>query len=277
MAPVCARLSGCTRGSAGRSDVGGHSTQTIGRRLLTAVLAFFVMPIPLPASAADTRELAQNILEKADLIRFPREGFQVDVGITSRAPGQSDEVRKYRILSKGNENTVVMITEPAAERGQIMLMKGRDLWVFLPSVSQPVRLSLAQRLTGQVANGDLARSNFTGDYTPRLVRTDTIDGQRYHVLELDAVDRGVTYHKVLYWVKESSFRPYRAEFYALSGRLLKVCRYENYRSVLGVMRPTRLVMEDATRKGEESVLEYSAMKLRDLPDKVFTKDYLKNL
>ena len=43
-----------------------------------------------------------------------------------------------------------------------MLMRGNDLWVFLPSVSQPVRLSLSQRLTGQVANGDLARANFSG-------------------------------------------------------------------------------------------------------------------
>ena len=36
-------------------------------------------------------------------------------------------------------------------------------------------------------------------------------------------------------------------------------------------------MQDALREGEESVLEYSDLKLRDLPDKVFTKDYLKRL
>jgi len=36
-------------------------------------------------------------------------------------------------------------------------------------------------------------------------------------------------------------------------------------------------MQDALRKGEESVLEYSAVKLRDLPAKVFTKDYLNKL
>ena len=47
--------------------------------------------------------------------------------------------------------------------------------------------------------------------------------------------------------------------------------------MLGKPRPTRLVMEDALRKGEESVLEYSAMKLRDLPDRMFTKDYLQRL
>src|SRR5258705_9711428 len=117
-------------------------------------------------------ESAQLILERADQIRFPREGFQVDVSIRSTAPGKQIDTRKYRILTKGNENTVVMITEPAAEKGQMMLMKARDLWIFVPSVSQPVRLSLGQRLTGQVANGDLARSNFTGDYIPKILRTD---------------------------------------------------------------------------------------------------------
>jgi hypothetical protein len=47
--------------------------------------------------------------------------------------------------------------------------------------------------------------------------------------------------------------------------------------LLGKQRPTRLVMEDALHKDEQSVLDYSDMKLRDLPDKVFTKDYLKKL
>ena len=97
-----------------------------------------------------------------------------------------------------------MVSEPASERGQIMLMKGRDLWVFLPNVSQPVRLSLSQRLTGQVANGDLTRANFAGDYMPKILRTDTIDGQAYHVLELSAVDRGVMYQRVIYWVRKSN-------------------------------------------------------------------------
>src|SRR5690348_2368101 len=227
--------------------------------------------------ASDDGELARNILEKSDQIRFPRESFQVDVAIDTTSPDQPVDVHKYRVLSKGNENSIVMTTEPASERGQILLMRGRDLWIFMPSVSQPIRLSLSQRLTGQVANGDLARANFAGDYNPTILRTDTIDGEKYYVLELIGVDRSVTYHKVLYWVQQSNFWPYRAEFYSLSDRLLKTARYENFLSILGKQRPTRLVMTDALRTGEVSVLTYSEMKLRDLPDKIFTKDYLKKL
>jgi len=36
-------------------------------------------------------------------------------------------------------------------------------------------------------------------------------------------------------------------------------------------------MEDALSQGEKSTLEYSEMKLRDLEDKIFTKDYPKKL
>lgn len=229
-----------------------------------------------PAGADDA--LARRIVDKADLVRFPAEGFEVSVNITttSAASGSTD-VRRYRVLTKGNDNTVVLTTEPASERGQILLMKGRDLWLFLPSVSQPVRLPLAQRLTGVVANGDLARANFAGDYTPRLLRTEKIDGEPTHVLELTAVDRGVTYNRVLYWVRESGSRPVKAEFYSVSDRLLKTTHYEGFQRMAGAVRPTRIVMRDSLREGEESVLDYSDMKLRDLPDKVFTKDYLKRL
>lgn len=229
-----------------------------------------------PATPADD-PVAREIVEKADLVRFPAEGFQVDIDITSLQPGQESELRKYRVLSKGNSNTVVMVTEPASERGQIILMKGRDLWVFMPDVSQPIRIALSQRLTGQVANGDLARANFAADYNPKLLRTETIDKETYNVLELIAVDRGVTYQKVIYWVRQQDHWPYKAEFYSLSNRLLKVCKYENFQTMEGRLRPTRLVMEDALKAGNQSVLEYNSMKLRDLPDKVFTKDYLKKL
>jgi len=230
----------------------------------------------VPQAGGDDAE-ARMIVEKADQVRFPADGFQVDVSITTTGSGPSTEVRKYRVLSKGNTNSVVMVTEPASERGQILLMKGRDLWVFMPDVSQPIRLSLSQRLTGQVANGDLARANFTGDYTPRILRSETVRGEDQHVLELTAVDRGVTYHRVLLWVGKSNHRPRKAEFYSLSNRLMKTCLYEGYREMGGRIRPTRLVMEDALKKDHESVLEYQEMRLRDLPDKIFTKDYLKKL
>ena len=220
---------------------------------------------------------AKAILQKADEIRFPTQGFEVLVRVKSVEAGGAPETREFKVWSKGNENTIVQTTAPASERGQILLMKARDLWLFVPNVSQPVRLSLAQRLTGVVSNGDIARANFSGDYVPKLVGTEKIGDDTYSILDLIAVDRGVAYQRVKYWVRQNGNAPFKAEFYSLSDRLLKTCSYEGYRSLGGRVRPTRLVMTDAVKADTVSVMEYDAMKMVELPDKVFTKEYLKKV
>jgi outer membrane lipoprotein-sorting protein len=255
------------------------------RGFISALAAGLVAPVFAPSGVlaaepeapSQADEAARKLVARADEIRFPRESFQTDITITNYSNGQAGDERKYQILSRGNEDTIVLSVEPASERGQALLMRGRDLWVFMPSVSQPVRLSLAQRLTGQVANGDLARANLAGDYHPAMIGTESVDGVPAHVLDLTAVDRSVTYAKVKYWVAQKDARPIQAEFYALSGRLLKTCRYEEFRELAGRTRPTRLVMEDALKKGDKSVLVYESMKLRDLPERMFTREYLRRL
>src|SRR3569623_3188339 len=180
-------------------------TMRLGKSLL--LCAAFMVAAPGAYAAADEAEQARQLVERADHIRFPRESFQADVTITNSGESSGADVHKYRIHSKGNEDTLEPTTEPPSERGQIMLLKGRDLWVFMPAVSQPIRLPLAHRLTGQVANSELARANITGDYTPKILRKDSVEGNWYWVLELTAVDHGVTYDRVLYWINQADNRP----------------------------------------------------------------------
>jgi len=230
-----------------------------------------------PAWVAAQSVSPQDIVRRADEARFPPEGFEVLVNIRTMQTGRVREERLFKVLSKGNENTIVMTLEPASERGQILLMKGSDLWMFLPRVSQPVRLSLAQRLVGQVSNGDIARANFAGDYTAKLVGSERVGNDSLYVLDLVAVTRSVAYQRVRYWVRQADYRPYKAEFYSLSDRLLKTCEYQEYKALGGKVRPTKLLMVDALNKGESSTLDYSAMKLRELPDQIFSKEYLRRL
>jgi len=252
-------------------------------RGIDIVVAAFVVGASVTQSSGqapvgrESDQEAREIVQKADEVRFPTQGFEVGVLIRNFEGKEATEAREYKVLSKGNQNTIVMTLQPASERGQILLMKERDLWLFLPEVSQPVRLSLAQRLTGLVANGDIARANFSGDYAPRLLGLEKIGDQEYYVLDLVAVDRTVTYQRVKYWVGRASYAPFKAEFYSLSDRLLKTCTYDNLRQLGGRVRPARLVMVDALRSESRSEMDYMDMKTRELPDKVFTKEYLKKL
>lgn len=251
-------------------------TNSLALSQLAGLFAICFFPVASDLAFAGEPDAA-TIVEKADKIRFPKDGFQVDVQVKSESASGSISEHAYRILSKGNERTLVLTTAPASDKGQMMLMRDNDLWVFLPSVSQPVRLPLSQKLTGQVANGDLARANFTGDYAATLVRNEQVNGESYHVLALKAARRGVTYDHVLYWVNAKNGRPYKAEFYAVSNRLLKTARYKNFQKLGGAIRPTQLLLEDGVRAGETSTMDYADMKQRALDDKVFTKQYLQKL
>jgi Outer membrane lipoprotein-sorting protein len=189
---------------------------TLEKLVAVGVFSMMVFLTGLTVRAAE-EDLAKAVVEKADRMRFPQPGYQVNVKIASTtAAGREPDVREYEIISKGNDRTIVRTLTPASDKGQVLLMRDRDLWVFFPNISQPIRLSASQRLTGQVANGDLARANFSGDYTPTIVKTETIEGESYYVLELKAVDKSVTYDKVIYWVNKNNDRPYKAEFYAIS-------------------------------------------------------------
>jgi hypothetical protein len=181
------------------------------------------------------------------------------------------------VLIKGRTKTIIKTLDPPVDRGTSMLMVDYDFWVFLPTISKPLRISLQQRLLGEVANGDIARVNFSGDYTAKIQKEENLDGTDYYVLELLAKDERVTYHRVLLWVQKDNSHPLKAEFYAASGKLLKTASYEEYRMVAGRLRPTKLVLNDPLVRGQHSIIEYSDLTPADFPDKYFTEQYLKRL
>lgn len=250
-------------------------TSEIKRRLIPA-LVLSALLIPAAAYCAKAPS-ADEIVAKADEIRSPQLDYTVGAVVTSIRPDGARKEAAYEVLVKGKDKTIIKTLSPEFERGRTLLMLGRDLWAFLPDISKPVRISLQQRLLGEVANGDIARANFSGDYKASLLRTEKAGKASYHVLELTAVSEDVTYNRVVYWVRSDNYQPHKAEFYAVSGRLLKTCVYEGYKTMAGRMRPSKLTLSDPLTKGRLSTIEYHDMKVKGLADKLFTKDYMKKL
>jgi len=220
---------------------------------------------------------ADEIVERADRIRNPGQSYYVLAQITSIRPDAEEKVEQYEVFVKGRDKTAVKTIYPKMQRGRNLLMRGYDLWFYLPNIRKPVRISLQQRLLGQVSNGDIARADFSGDYKASILRTELIDGIEYYVLNLLARNRKVTYHKILYWVNKNDYHPLKTEFYTLSDKLLKTCHFTEYKFVAGDFRPVKMVIEDNLLIGHESILEYFKIERRNFPDKIFNKNYLDKL
>ncbi len=229
------------------------------------------------AHAGEGTPSAEKILQYADEIRAPQTDYMVTARIISRKPGKKDKTAVYEIFMKGRDRTVIKTLQPEIDRGTSLLMLRYDLWVFLRTISKPLRISLQQRLFGEAANGDIARANFSGDYVPELKGIVNIKERQFYVLDLTAVNDRVTYHRVKLWVMKDTFYPLKGEFYAFSGKLLKICYYTKYKKILGKMRPTRLVLDNPLVKGQRTIIDYYNMKRASFPDRIFTKNYMKKL
>ena len=155
------------------------------------------------------------------------------------------------------------------EKGQHLLMLGDDMWVYLPDTSRPVRITPLERLSGDASNGDVARTNYAADYTPVYVRSEKAGADDCYVLNLTARRKGATYQRILYWVRVHDDRPVKAEFYLTSGKLIKSATFDEFLTVSGRAQLRRMTLYDEIRHNSHSVLEYSGIAPRELPDKLF--------
>lgn len=213
---------------------------------------------------------AAAILAKADGYRNPLASFSVDVDLTSYTPDGKHENSKFRVYGRGSDKSVVEFVAPATEKGKYLLMLRDAMWIYMPSASRPIRISPLQRLMGQASNGDVARTNFSIDYNASAAAE---DGDAW-LLDLSAKDPAVAYNRVKLWVDKKSGEPRRADFYVISGKLIKRAFYREYGEMNGRRSVTAIEIEDLLKPGNRTLMRYANLTTRENPEKMFTKDAL---
>jgi len=135
--------------------------------------------------------------------------------------GERTEEPQSLIVKAVNTSSVAETIEPARFRGSKMLQVDRNMWLTRPGLSKPIPISPRQRMSGQASNGDIAATNYAKDYTAVSAGEEVIDGEACYLLDLTASHKRATYDKIRYWVSKERLVGVRAEFYSVSGKLLK--------------------------------------------------------
>ncbi len=236
--------------------------------LLLFLIGFLLTCVLVCRAATPAVPDAEALLKRSDLYRNGWPSYVLRVKITHYESGRSDEEKLYEVSQKGTEKTYVEFLSPR-EKGEHLLMLGDDMWVYLPDTSRPVRITPLERLNGDASNGDVARTNYAVDYTAVYVRTEKAGNENCYVLDLTAKRKGSTYQRVLYWLRVEDVRPVKAEFYLTSGKHIKSATFDEYIFVGGRSQLHRWTLYDEIRHNSHSVLEYSNIAPRELPDKLF--------
>ena len=236
------------------------------------------------AVAAHAAPSAQDILAASDLVRNPDYPFGLTNTLVEYRNGKETDSSTLAIYSRadahsGQFRSLIRYVAPARDANKLILFSGRDLWFYDPSSKASVRMSPQQRLLGQASNGDVVTVNFALDYkATAATEEDVQDGERQlrHCYKLDLVQNTIdaTYARILMWVEVGSNHPVKASFFADSGKLLKKAYYRHYAMQLGVMRPTETVIIDGLDTQWVTVMRFSDMVKRDVPEAWMQRDYL---
>lgn len=174
---------------------------------------------------------AQTILKASDQARgggLP--GIEWEITLTSRDGDRTDEPQV--LLVKAVDDASVAETQtPARFKGSKLLQVDRNMWLTRPGLSKPIPISPRQRMSGQASNGDIAATNYAGNYDASLGGIEPIDGEPCYRLELTAKHKRTTYDRIRYWVSEKRGVAVKAEFVSLSGKLLKTASFEYKNSI----------------------------------------------
>jgi len=239
--------------------------------LMATLLVGLVLPL---AAHADS---AEDLLLASDRSRGGLDhGITWNIKIDSTEEGETTS-RQFLVKAKKND-AYVEATQPARNKGEVYLFNERTMWFFKPSLKKPVAISARQRLSGQTANGDIANTRYSRDYTATFEKDSDVHGEKVKVLMLKAKADNLTYDRIRYFVNPKTHLAMRAEFLTLNGKPFKIgeMEYGNKVNSGGKNLPfiSRLTITDAKFKDNKSVLTYTNPKVEDHPASLFNVNRL---
>lgn len=173
---------------------------------------------------------------------------------------------------KGKDKMVTTFLSPKTEVGRSTLRIDDNMWLYLPNVGKPVRITSMQSVTGGIFNNsDIMRLDYSEEYTCVAMKK---TGKEVE-LTLKAKTGNVAYDKLIMKVDTKNTVPTEVQAYTTSNMLIKTLYFKEVKSMgKGIKRPTIIETDSPLHKGYKSVMIFAKMNLRDFADEVFSIQYL---
>ncbi len=241
------------------------------KNIIVSIIALaFISLVPTWALALDGNE----ILAQVDRNMQPESYEMYRKLINVEPDGTKKEFVLYS-LKKGPSTAVALFLQPASDKGRTTLRQDENMWLYIPNVGKPIRITSMQSVVGGVFNNsDILRLDYRVEYTAQGIED---QGDTY-LLDLKATSTAVAYDRLKMTVDKKTLLPMDIECYAVSGMLIKSLHYSKIKDFGdGLVRPSMLQTDSPLHKGYKSVMLFAKIKKRDVPDEVFTLNYLSKI
>ncbi len=224
--------------------------------------------------AGKSLEAAQQLLQTIDE-RLQPESYEMYRKLINIEPnGKRKEFVLYTV-KRDKDKVAALFLAPASERGRTTLRVGENMWLYIPDVGKPLRITSLQSVVGGVFNNsDILQLDYSVEYDAiELQETD-----EHLVLTLKAKNRSVAYDQLIMQVDKSHKVPMKIEAYSASGMLIKTLRYSKLKDFgNGYLRPAQLETDSPLYKDFKSVMLFDGLKSRNFAPEVFSLEFMSRI
>lgn len=225
------------------------------RSILIAIIGL----LNITLTAQNSSLTATDIIKKADE-KSRGTSSQSTMQMTVVRPGWSRAIT-LQGWQKGHDLSMIVITAPAKDKGQVFLKIKTDMWNWVPSIEKMVKIPPSMMMQSWMGsdftNDDLVReSSIVRDYTHVLLGQETIRGQLCYKIELTPLPEApVTWGKIITWITVDGFNQWQAEYYDEDQELINVMSGSNIKRFGDREIPSRLEIVPADKQNQKTVLE----------------------
>jgi len=237
------------------------------RKIIIVVL---LLLLALPALAVD----GNSVLLQVDRNLNPDSYESYKKLINIEPSGKKKEFVLFTV-KKGKDKVAAIFISPASEKGRSTLRLNENMWLYIPNVGKPIRITSLQSVVGGVFNNsDILRLDYSSEYNVEKME----DVGDEYILHLKAKTRTVAYDKLKMWVHKEKLVPVRIECLTETSMLVKTIYYKNVKDFGGgIVRPSVIETDSPLYRGYKSVMIFAKIKARELNDEVFTMTFMPNL
>ncbi len=178
-------------------------------------------------------------------------------------------------IKKGKDKVAGMFISPASENGRSTLRLDENMWLYIPNVGKPIRITSLQSVIGGVFNNsDILRLDYASEYNVEQVEK---NGDEY-LLYLKAKTKYVAYDKLKMWVNKNNMLPSKIESLTEDSMLIKTLYFKEIKDFGdGIVRPSVIETDSPLYKDYKSVMIFAEIKKREFKDEVFTLTFMPNM
>ncbi len=233
---------------------------------------------PMVLWGQDTDE----IIRKADE-KFRGTSSKSNLTMIIQRPSWSREI-SMKNWTLGNEYSMIYITAPAKEKGQVFLKRKNEMWNWVPTIERmikiPPSMMMQSWMGSDFTNDDLVKeSSLVKDYNNELLGEEPVrEYDCYNIKLLPKIDAPVVWGKILMWVSKEEYHWLRAEYYDEEGNLVNTEVLSEIKKMDDRKMPTRLEMIPADEEGHKTILIFNEIEFDiDIDESFFSQQNMRRV